>query len=196
MKKLILTEDQKLHQSDENENMFKKITVLENEPGKNIFPLHPLFSLLIKIRNKYLFMVLIAFVPGMFSTASGQEPDRRSVKARKNLKDAKEEVRNAKRDSIAEFNNFKKEANEKISAHKKSIADFKVRIAKQKKENKIQYEKDLVRLEKKNSDLKKKLDDFKEAGKDTWVAFKKAYNDDMYELEKEMKGISKDLNKN
>ena len=95
-------------------------------------------------------MAIITFIAGAISNTYAQEPDSKSVKARQNLKESKndetaskKELKEAKKDSISEYQQFKNESDIRIVAHNKSIADFKARIAKEKKENRAQYEKKL-----------------------------------------------------
>src|ERR1035437_8136358 len=77
--------------------------------------------------------------------------------AKNNVVDARQDLNKAKMDSVNEYQKFKKESDEKITAHEKSIAEFKAKIADEKKENRAVYEKKLAKLEQKNSDMKKKL---------------------------------------
>ncbi len=96
--------------------------------------------------------------------------------------EAEENLIKAQQDSVTDYQEFKKQAAEKISTHEKSIAEFKARIANEKTEIKATYEKQLDELEHKNSDMKKKLDDYKETGKEQWTSFKNEFNNDMNEL--------------
>src|ERR1035437_8784180 len=134
---------------------------------------------------------------GSVLTSYGQEIDRKSEKAREDLKEAKQDevaakkdLKEAQKDSASEYQQFKIDENKKIQSNDKSIADFKVRIAKKKKENRAQYEKKLSVLEQKNTDLKKRLNDFKDSGKDNWAAFKREFNHDMDQLGKSLKNFT------
>jgi len=140
------------------------------------------------MKKTILTLATIALMTGAIFTSYGQEPDKKSVKARENLKEAQ-------KDSVSEYQKFKKESEEGFVAHEKSIADFKARITKEKKEDKAQYEKKLAALEQKNNDLKKKLDNYKEAGKDKWTAFKNKFNHDMDGLERSLKNFTISKNK-
>ncbi len=94
------------------------------------------------------------------------------------------------KDSITDYQKFKKESEEKINAFEKSIAEFKVKIATAKKETKIEYEKKLASLEQKNNELKKNLEDYKDDGQDNWSKFKSEFNHDMDELGKAFKDLT------
>ncbi|MCX6257439.1 MAG: hypothetical protein NTW49_06025 [Bacteroidia bacterium] len=143
------------------------------------------------------FAIITSFIATIISASYGQEPDKNSVKARENLKeakkgvvDAKQDLKQAQKDSVAEYQNFKKESQDKLTANEKSIAKFKARIAKEKKENRAKYEKKLAELDQKNSDLKKKLDEYKEDGKIKWANFKSDFNNDMDGLGKALKNFT------
>jgi rubrerythrin len=149
------------------------------------------------MKKTILTLAITAFMAGSMLTAYGQEPDRKSEKARENLKEAKQDevaakqdLKEAQKDSASECQKFKIDENKKITANNKSIADFKVRIAKEKKENRAQYEKNLAKLEHKNTDLKKRLDDFKDNGKETWASFKREFNHDMDALGKSLQNFT------
>ncbi|HBX49605.1 MAG: hypothetical protein A2275_09815 [Bacteroidetes bacterium RIFOXYA12_FULL_35_11] len=148
--------------------------------------LPPLFDKMIK---KVFLLVILSFITGTYLSSYGQEPDKKSEKARKNLVEAQKDVDKARNDSIEDYNKFKKESEDKITAHRKSIADFKARIVKEKIENRENYEKKLTELDNKNTDLKKKLDEYKETGKDKWSAFKNKFKHDMDEIGKELKNF-------
>jgi uncharacterized protein (DUF3084 family) len=142
------------------------------------------------MKKTILTLAIIVFMAGTISTSFGREPDKKSEKAREDLKEAKKDLKEAQKDSVTEYQKFKKETEVKIASYDKSIADFKVKIAKQKKVNKAKYEKNLAVLEQKNSDLKKKLADYKEEGQDKWISFKKEFNHDMNELGKSLKDFT------
>jgi predicted RNase H-like nuclease (RuvC/YqgF family) len=86
------------------------------------------------------------------------------------------------KDSISEYQQFKKESEEKIDDFEKSIAEFKTKIANAKAETKAEYEKKLTSLEQKDNALKKKLEEYKEDGQDNWSKFKSEFSHDMDEL--------------
>lgn len=133
-------------------------------------------------------LVIVGLITGTLFT-SCQSSTSKVENAQDKVQDAKEKVteankdlKEAQKDSKAEYQKFKKESDEKISAHEKSIAEFKARKAIEKKEIQSKYDMELAVLAQKNSDLKKKLDGFKEEGKDKWDEFKAEFNRDMDEL--------------
>jgi rubrerythrin len=149
------------------------------------------------MKKTILTFAVTLLMAGSILTSYGQEPDRKSEKARENLKEAKQDeiaakkdLKEAQKDSASEYQQFKIDENKKIQSNDKNIADFKVRIAKKKKENRAQYEKKLSVLEQKNTDLKKRLNDFKDNGKDNWASFKREFNHDMEQLGKSLKNFT------
>lgn len=139
-------------------------------------------------------MAIIAFMASAISY--GQETDKKSSKARENVKEAqkdeassKKDLKEAQKDSVAQ-QKFKKDSEKKFEANEKSIANLKVKIAKEKKASRAKYEKQLAGLEQKNTDLKKKLDDYNAEGKEKWAAFKTGFERDMDKLGKDLKGFT------
>ena len=84
------------------------------------------------MKKRILSFTMILFIGGTMFSLQAQTPNKESVKARENLQEAKKEVSEAKTDSIAEYQKFKKESEVKIAKHNKSIAEFKAIIAKEK----------------------------------------------------------------
>lgn len=139
------------------------------------------------MRKSIITLSIIAIVAGAISTSAAQEPDKKSEKARENIKEGKKDLKIAQKDSVTEFKKFKKESEEKIAANEKSIVDFKTKIAKEKKETRAANEKKIAKLEQKNVELKKKLESYKEGDKEKWDKFKTEFNHDMDELGKALK---------
>ncbi len=106
------------------------------------------------------------------------------------LKDAQNKLDEVRQDSIADYDKFKKEADEKFMAHEKSINEFKARIANEKKESREKYEKQIADLEQKKYDLKKKLDEFQAAGKEGWEKYKSEFVNDMENLAKAINDLT------
>jgi hypothetical protein len=106
------------------------------------------------------------------------------------VENAEDNVRGTEKTSISDYQQFKLDADQKITDQEKNIAEYKARIAQEKMENRADYEQRLVELENKNSDLKKKLADLKDDGQDTWVSFKNEFNHDMDELGKAFKDLT------
>jgi Ni/Co efflux regulator RcnB len=144
-------------------------------------------------------MAAIATLAVTMATSYGQEPDKQSQKARENLKeeqkdvvDAKKDLAVAQKDSVSDYQNFKKESDIKIKNNEKSIADLKVKSAKISQKDQATYQKKVGELEQKNTTLKNELADYKQGTPDKWSAFKTEFNHDMNDLGKAIKDFTVD----
>jgi len=149
------------------------------------------------MKKTILTMAAIAFIAVTASMSYGQNIDKKSEKARENILegkkdviDAKQDLKAAQKDSVADYQNFKKESEAKILNNEKSLADLKVKVSKADLKDKAEYEKKLAVLEQKNVNLKKRLVDYKLNGETKWSSFKTGFNNDMDELEKELKNFT------
>lgn len=150
------------------------------------------------MKNFLLLSVIIAFMAASVSTSYGQEPDKKSVKARENLKeankdvvDAKKDLKKAEKDSVSEYQKFRKDSEVKIKNNEKTIADLKVKHSKMTDKEKATYQKKVSELEQKNANLKKKLANYKNnEGHDKWTTFNVEFKHDMDELGKALKDFT------
>ena len=78
-----------------------------------------------------------------------------------------------------EWQQFKSDAELKISANEKSINEFKAKMKTEGTKFKAKYEKEVAVLERKNIELKKKISEYKYEGKDNWEEFKREFNHDL-----------------
>lgn len=141
------------------------------------------------MKNKIIKLVSVAIITGAIFTAC-QSSAQKVETAKNEAFKAQQDLNKAVQDSISDYQQFKKEQEEKLIAHDKSIAEFKAKIAKEKKANRATYEKELARIEKKNSDAKKKLAGFKKSSKEEWESFKTEFSHDMDELVKALKNFN------
>lgn len=116
------------------------------------------------------------------SIAAFGQQDKKAAAAGKDLSKAKIELRQAKTDSAADYQKFKKEAELKISENQKEIAALKAEKNHDTKEIMMKYYKEVGELDKKNADLKSKIAraDVTETSK--WTSFKRNFNDEMDDL--------------
>lgn len=150
------------------------------------------------MKRSLLFLAIIALMAGSISTTLGQTPDRKSVKARENLQEAKKDVAKAKKDiaqakkdSIAEYQSFKKKSEIKIQENEKRIAALKVKMSTLNEKEKIAYRGKINELEMKNMTLRKRLADYRADERHAkWASFKSEFNHDMDELGKAIKDFT------
>ena len=139
-------------------------------------------------------LVAIAFLAGTVSTTYGQVPDKKSEKARENLKEekkdvvvAKQDLKIAQKDSTSAYQKLTKESEAKFKTNEVSIADLRTAITKSNSKEQATDQKKVSLLEVKNNNLKKELADYKVLGDTQFATFKTEFNRDLDQLAKELK---------
>ena len=139
-------------------------------------------------------LAVMACMALTISTSYGQEPDKKTEKAKENLQEAKVEVAIAKQDlneaQTAEIQAFKKESEMKIKKNDESINDLKIKILKNSDKEIVTDQVRVGELEQKNINLQKELNDYIYVGQEEWAAFKSKFNYDMDELIKALKDFT------
>ena len=108
------------------------------------------------------------------------------------VEEAKRELKDAKANYLAEWEQFKTESEEQIKANEDKIAAFKEKMEKAGTKTKAKYNKAVMELEQSNRDLKKKLEEYKDEGESKWQEFKTNFSHDMDAFGKTMKDLFKD----
>jgi len=149
------------------------------------------------MKRSILSLAVIALMAGTISTSFGQKIENHSVKnqenvkeARKNVVDAKNDLKEAQKESEKDFQKFKKESDQKIRGNERSIAALKLKLSKIHSKETIGYRKDLKALEQKNSKMKKELANYKVKDNDKWTSFKREFIHDMDELGQSLKDFT------
>jgi ABC-type transport system involved in cytochrome bd biosynthesis fused ATPase/permease subunit len=139
-------------------------------------------------------LAVVAFMAGTLSTTFGQVVDKKSEKARENLKEekkdvvvAKHDLVVAKKDSVAEYQTLTKESDLKFKSNEKSIANLRAAITKGNSAAMATDQQKVSLLEDKNNALKKELADYKELEQTKFTAFKSEFNRDLAQLANELK---------
>lgn len=109
---------------------------------------------------------------------------------RKEVKEAKSELEEAKQKYYADVEQYKKDKADNISTNEKIIADFRKQIESEKADAKQDYEKRVAELELKNEQMKEKMTNYKPIGEENWNNFKREFNHDMDELGKAFKDLT------
>lgn len=95
---------------------------------------------------------------------------------------ARQELREAKADSAADFLKFKQEAETNIRKNKKKIVVLKAKKLNADKVVNEKYDKKVLALEQKNNALKRKIDKCDATKISAWTSFKLGFNHDMNKL--------------
>jgi hypothetical protein len=145
------------------------------------------------MKKLFLSVAVVAFMAGTL-TSFGQVPDKQAVKARENLKeekkdvvDAKKDLKVAQKDSISEYQKLTKDSEIKFKSNEQNIAGLRASITKSNSKEMGTDQKKLSLLEEKNTNLRKELADYKVLGHTEFTTFKNRLNRDLDELAKELK---------
>lgn len=117
-------------------------------------------------------------------SASGQENKKaaRTPKANKSIAEAQQDLREAKIDSAADFQAYRREAEMKISENQKGITALKEEKSGATKDIQETYDTKVTALQKRNDDLKKRISESDHTKTSNWTVFKREFNHDMDEL--------------
>jgi hypothetical protein len=143
------------------------------------------------MKKSILNFVIVGVIAVSTTTAFGQE-NKKAKEARTDIKEAKTELRLAKKDSVADYDAFKKDAELRISINKKSIAELKTKRANDTKDNKAIYDRKVAALEQRNNDLQNRIDKAEMTETSKWASFKREFNHDMKELGHSIKDLGVD----
>jgi multidrug resistance efflux pump len=137
------------------------------------------------MKNSILILsTLVTFIFGCTSS------EKKVENAKQDLREAKAELSQEQKDSVADYLLFKKVIDERIAENEVGIEAFKVRLKNSKNKNLAADQKRVDELEQRNINMRKKLEDYKANGKDNWEAFKTEFNHDMDDLGQALKNLS------
>ena len=146
------------------------------------------------MKNKILTLAMTGAIAIVGLSATAQE-SKKAADARKEVASAKKDLREAKIDSAADFQKFKKEAEGKIKENQMKITELKAKKSNDSKEVKAKYDKKVFALEKKNNELKSKIKKSSGTKTDMWTSFKREFTHDMEELGHAFKDLAVDNTK-
>lgn len=136
-------------------------------------------------------IITIALAIGLCSLQLfAQSPDEKAEAARKDIKAAQRELREAKIDSAADYTKFKNEAELKLKENRASISMLKAKKYQNAKTMQATYDNSIKQLETRNLELEKKIKGSATTSTVKWTSFKREFNHDMEELGKSIKDIS------
>jgi hypothetical protein len=144
------------------------------------------------MEKRFFVFAVIGFMAGTLLTGCEKTLKQKVEGAKENLGEAKQELKDAQAEYLAEWEIFKSESEQKIVANEKSIDAFKEKMEKAGSTAKAKYNKEVAVLEQKNRDLKKRLDEYKDEGKSKWEEFKTNFKKDMDAIGKTMQDLFKD----
>ncbi|HSK12314.1 MAG TPA: hypothetical protein VK907_03815 [Phnomibacter sp.] len=133
-----------------------------------------------KFKKWILPAAFITMALGTMSCDTSTEQKAENVEtAEKDLAVAEAELENARKDSAAEYERFRKDADAVLMANEQKMADLKSTMTTKKSDIRIQYEKDLEKLRLENEKLKSDLKNFTYGTNENWETFKAGVNRDI-----------------
>ena len=107
--------------------------------------------------------------------------------ARKDIAEAKYDLKQAQKDSIAEYKQFRAESLAKVEENNKTIEALRARKIEKEKIATAEYNKKVKALEDTNRSLKDRVTNYRADGNTNWVVFKRQFNQQMTELQQSFK---------
>jgi hypothetical protein len=136
------------------------------------------------MKTKTLTLVIASLMLTSSLTLSAQQADKKASSARKDITKGQHKLAEAKKDSAANYQNFKIAEELKIIKNEKSFVELKSKKANDNKDLQAEYDKNVSALEQKNNNLRDKLNEYNASDKSVWLSFKNDFNASMEELEK------------
>ena len=127
------------------------------------------------MRTKHFIFVIIVLFAGSFLAGCNKSPDKAN-NDKEDVRLAAQDLKDEQGQNEIEWQQFKYEAELKISANEKRIDDFNEEIQKTSEKFKSKYANKVLTLEQKNIELKKTINSYKYEGKINWVEFKQKFN--------------------
>ena len=137
------------------------------------------------MKNKIFTFAVIGCMAGLFLVGCEK-------KAEQKVEAAKQELKDAKADYLAEWQKFKAESEAQIKVNEDKIDAFKAKMDKAGTKTKAKYKKAIAELKEKNHALKEKLEDYKDEGQGKWEEFKMNFNHDLDAVGKTVSDLFKD----
>jgi|SRR5579859_4599482 len=140
------------------------------------------------MKNRILAFALTGAIAMVGLSAIAQE-NKKASNARKEVASSKRDLKEAKIDSAADFQRFKKEAEVKIRENQMKITELKAKKSDDSREIRQKYDKKVLALEQKNNELRSKIKKSDGTKPDMWTSFKREFNHDMEELGRAFKDL-------
>lgn len=119
--------------------------------------------------------------------AEAQQEKGKLEGSRKDIATAKADLKQAKKDSVAEYHQFRSESLLKVSENNKEIESLRVEKAEKDKEASIKFNRKVKALEEQNAVLRESVNNYRADGNTNWVVFKREFNQKMDELQQSFK---------
>jgi hypothetical protein len=143
--------------------------------------------------------LILATIVGLTLTSCNKSPKAKEAdlnEAKQEVIIARDDMNEATRDSIADFNKFQSSIQTKLVENKKVINDLKAKINDKDRKTQTLYYKQLEKLQLRNTELKLKIENYKQGPSQKWELFKVDFNKDLDELGKSISNTANNNMKN
>ena len=137
------------------------------------------------MKNRTFAFAVIGCMAGIFLAGCDKTSEQK-------VEGAKQELKEAKADYLAEWQKFKTESEAQIKVNEDRIDTLKTKIEKVGTKAKAKYKKAVAELKEKNHALKEKLEDYKDEGESKWQEFKTNFSHDLDAIGKTISDLFKD----
>ena len=146
------------------------------------------------ILNLLLAALVSISVPSCNKSPKAKEADLNDAK--QEVENAKEDLDEAKIDSVVAFNKYKSSIQIKLVENEKVITDLKAKIGDKDRKTQTLYYKQLENLQIKNTELKLKIENYKQGPTQKWELFKVDFNNELDNLGKSISNTANNNMKN
>ncbi len=146
------------------------------------------------ILNLLLAALVSISVPSCNKSPKAKEADLNDAK--QEVEKAKEDLDEAKIDSVVAFNKYKSSIQIKLVENEKVITDLKAKIGDKDRKTQTLYYKQLENLQIKNTELKLKIENYKQGPTQKWELFKVDFNNELDNLGKSISNTANNNMKN
>ncbi|MES2559455.1 MAG: hypothetical protein V4590_06930 [Bacteroidota bacterium] len=119
--------------------------------------------------------------------ASAQQGKQNLKEARNKMAAAKSDLRQAQKDSVAEYHQFRKESLVAISENNKKIEELRVKKDEKDKAASKDFTTNVKSLEAQNTALRESVNNYRADGNTNWVVFKREWTKQMKALQESFK---------
>jgi hypothetical protein len=145
------------------------------------------------MKNSISVFAVIVLMAGTLLTGCEKTSKQKVEGAKENLGEAKQDLKDAQAEYLADWQTFKTESEIKIEANEKRIVAFKEKMEKAGSKAKAEYSKEVAVLEQKNLELKKRLEEYKDEGQSKWEEFKTNFKKDMDGIGKTIEDLFRNI---
>ena len=131
------------------------------------------------MKNQHVTLIATLLIAVSLFMGCEKSPEQKEIDLANTVKDARQDLKEAQAQFEKEWQQFKIDAELKITANEKKIDAIKTEMKNTAPKFKDKYENTVLTLEQKNIELRKRLNDFKYDSKNNWEEFKTLFNNDV-----------------